>query len=86
LENSLHAREAALEQYQEQARVKSIHHNDDVHQLQSRINRLLQAELQLLRDALVALQRDPPKVPVALDYLDEAITNIDKEANRLKER
>lgn len=86
LENSLHARETALERYQEQARVKSIHHNDDVHQLQSRINRLLQAELQLLRDALVALQRDPPKVLVALDYLDEAITNIDKEATRLKER
>ena len=86
LENNLHVSEAALEQYQERARVKSIHYNDDVHQLQSRINRLLQAELQLLRDAHVALQRDPPKVLVALDYLDEAITNIDKEANRLKER
>ncbi|MBZ2187848.1 hypothetical protein K8B33_01960 [Alcanivorax sp. JB21] len=86
LENNLHTSEAALQQYKEQARIKSIHHTDDVHQLQSRINRLLQAELQLLRDALVALQRDPPKVPVALDYLDEAITNIDKEATRLKER
>lgn len=86
LEENLHASEAALEQYQEQVRVKSIHHTDDVHKLQSRINRLLQAELQLLRDAHVALQRDPPKVPVALDYLEEAITNIDKEATRLKEQ
>lgn len=86
LEENLHASEAALAQYQEQVRVKSIHHTDDVHKLQSRINRLLQAELQLLRDAHVALQRDPPKVPVALDYLEEAITNIDKEATRLKEQ
>ena len=73
-----------LEAAKEQSRVQSVHSNDDLSRLRGQILRLFDSELPVLQDVLTALDREPPKVGVAREYLGSVVDNLGKEISRIK--
>lgn len=73
-----------LETAKEQSRVQSVHSNDDLSRLRGQILRLFDSELPVLQDVLTALDREPPKVGVAREYLGSVVDNLGKEISRIK--
>lgn len=61
---------------EEQARVTGVHAQADIDALRGRVFRVLQDELPLLQDALIALERDPPRVAPATEYLRAALDKL----------
>lgn len=76
--------QAQLEAAKEQSRVQSVHSNDDLSRLRGQILRLFDSELPVLQDVLTALDREPPKVGVAREYLGSVVDNLGKEISRIK--
>ena len=61
-----------------------MHSNDDLSRLRGQILRLFDSELPVLQDVLTALDREPPKVGVAREYLGSVVDNLGKEISRIK--
>ena len=73
-----------IEADHEERRVASIHSKDDQRKQTGRIVRTLENELPMLRDALIALEREPAKVAVAKDCILRALENLHDELNNLR--
>ncbi len=80
----LYELQAQLDAAKEQSRVQSVHSNDDLSRLRGQILRLFDNELPVLQDVLTALDREPPKVGVAREYLSSVVDNLGKEISRIK--
>lgn len=80
----LYELQAQLDAAKEQSRVQSVHSNDDLSRLRGQILRLFDSELPVLQDVLTALDREPPKVGVAREYLGSVVDNLGKEISRIK--
>lgn len=80
----LYELQAQLDVAKEQSRVQSVHSNDDLSRLRGQILRLFDSELPVLQDVLTALDREPPKVGVAREYLSSVVDNLGKEISRIK--
>jgi len=78
--------QAQLDAAQEQSRIQEVHSNDDLSRLRGQVLRVLNSELPILQDVLIALDRDPPKVAVAREYLGSVVEKLNKEISRIKER
>ena len=78
--------QAQLDTAQEQSRIQGVHSNDDLSRLRGQVLRVLNSELPILQDVLIALDRDPPKVAVAREYLGSVVEKLNKEISRIKER
>lgn len=76
--------QAQLETAREQSRIQGVHSNDDLSRLRGQVLRLFDSELPVLQDVLTALERDPPKVGVAREYLGSVVENLSKEISRIK--
>lgn len=76
--------QAQLETAREQSRIQGVHSNDDLSRLRGQVLRLFDSELPVLQDVLTALDRDPPKVGVAREYLGSVVENLSKEISRIK--
>ncbi len=68
----------------ENARVQEIHMLADQHAQKGRILRILEEEMPILADCLKALEREPPKVGVAKEYIGTALEKLNKELNQLR--
>jgi hypothetical protein len=68
----------------EQVRLQNVYSNDDLSRLRGQVLKLLSSELPLLQDALTALERDPPILDAARDYLGGVVENLRKEITRIK--
>lgn len=82
----LHELQAQLDAVQEQSRIQEVHSNDDLSRLRGQVLRVLTSELPILQDVLIALDRDPPKVAVAREYLGSVVEKLNKEISRIKDR
>lgn len=82
----LHELQAQLDVAQEQSRIQEVHSNDDLSRLRGQVLRVLTSELPILQDVLIALDRDPPKVAVAREYLGSVVEKLNKEISRIKDR
>jgi hypothetical protein len=80
----LYELQAQLDAAKEQSRVQSVHSNDDLSRLRGQILRLFDSELPVLQDVMTALDREPPKVGVAREYLGSVVDNLGKEISRIK--
>ena len=80
----LYELQVQLDAAKEQSRVQSVHSNDDLSRLRGQILRLFDSELPVLQDVLTALDREPPKVGVAREYLGSVVDNLGKEISRIK--
>lgn len=78
--------QAQLDAAQEQSRIQEVHSNDDLSRLRGQVLRVLNGELPILQDVLIALDRNPPKVAVAREYLGSVVEKLNKEINRIKDR
>jgi len=78
--------QAQLDAAQEQSRIQEVHSNDDLSRLRGQVLRVLNSELPILSDVLIALDRDPPKVAVAREYLGSVVEKLNKEISRIKDR
>lgn len=78
--------QAQLGAAQEQSRIQEVHSNDDLSRLRGQVLRVLNSEMPILQDVLVALDRDPPKVTVAREYLGSVVEKLNKEITRIKDR
>lgn len=78
--------QAQLVAAQEQSRIKDVHSNDDLSRLRGQVLRVLNSEMPILQDVLIALDRDPPKVTVAREYLGSVVEKLNKEIGRIKDR
>lgn len=76
--------QAQLEAAREQSRIQGVHSNDDLSRLRGQVLRLFDSELPVLQDVLTALDRNPPKVGVAREYLGSVVENLSKEISRIK--
>ncbi|MBD1294344.1 hypothetical protein IDX03_30020, partial [Pseudomonas aeruginosa] len=78
--------QAQLGAAQEQSRIQEVHSNDDLSRLRGQVLRVLNSEMTILHDVLIALDRDPPKVTVAREYLGSVVEKLNKEIGRIKDR
>lgn len=78
--------QAQLGSAQEQSRIQEVHSNDDLSRLRGQVLRVLNSEMPILQDVLIALDREPPKVTVAREYLGSVVEKFNKEISRIKER
>ncbi|OBY91001.1 hypothetical protein A6723_020535 [Pseudomonas sp. AU11447] len=78
--------QAQLGAAQEQSRIQEVHSNDDLSRLRGQVLRVLNSEMPILQDVLIALDRDPPKVTVAREYLGSVVEKLNKEIGRIKDR
>lgn len=78
--------QAQLGAAQEQSRIQEVHSNDDLARLRGQVLRVLNSEMPILQDVLIALDRDPPKVTVAREYLGSVVEKLNKEIGRIKDR
>lgn len=69
----------------EEIRVHKVHSKDDLERQRSRTLRALEDEIPVLADCLTALNRDPPKVEVAKEYLGAALDKLNNELRALRE-
>ncbi|MDR5907785.1 hypothetical protein [Franzmannia qiaohouensis] len=70
--------EQALHQEKQSAQTTSIHLADDKHRLRSQVTKVLKSEVPRLQDALIALQRDPPKLHIVSQHVDETLEHLKK--------
>lgn len=77
---------AQLGDAQEQSRIQEVHSNDDLSRLRGQVLRVLNSEMPILQDVLIALDREPPKVTVAREYLGSVVEKFNKEISRIKDR
>ncbi len=68
----------------ENTRVQGIHFRDDQQKQRGRTLRALEEEVPMLQDTLKALERDPPKINVAKDYLARVLDNLNNELKQLQ--
>jgi len=80
---ALRARIASME---EEIRIHKVHSKDDLERQSSRTLRALEDEIPVLTDCLTALNRDPPKVEVAKEYLATALDTLNDELKILREK
>lgn len=73
-----------LDAAREQSRIQGVYSNDDLSRLRGQVLRLFDSELPVLQDVLTALERDPPKVGVAREYLGSVVENLNREISRIK--
>ena len=73
-----------LKQERNDRAVKTARLRDDYEKLRSRNQRRLERELSLLKEGLLALRRQPPKVDVMDDHVDRAITGLSEELELLQ--
>lgn len=78
--------QAQLGVAQEQSRIQEVHSNDDLSRLRGQVLRVLNSEMPILQDVLIALDREPPKVTVAREYLGSVVEKLNKEISRIKDR
>ncbi|HBO5516277.1 TPA: hypothetical protein L4559_005207 [Pseudomonas aeruginosa] len=78
--------QAQLGAAQEQSRIQEVHSNDDLSRLRGQVLRVLNSEMPILQDVLIALDREPPKVTVAREYLGSVVEKLNKEISRIKDR
>ncbi|GAA3893114.1 hypothetical protein GCM10022228_00240 [Halomonas cibimaris] len=80
--NALLARVKELEQSlhheKQNAKTTSVHLEDDKHRLRSQVVKALRSEVPRLEEALIALQRDPPKLHIVSHYVDETLGQLKK--------
>lgn len=70
----------------EEIRILKVHSKDDLERQKSRTLRTLEDEIPVLADCLTALNRDPPKVEVAKEYLGTALDTLNRELKALGEK
>ena len=68
----------------EKERVQGIHSRADQQFQKGRTLRILEEEIPILSDCLKALERDPPKILVAKEYMGSVFEKLSKELNALK--
>jgi hypothetical protein len=68
----------------EKERVQGIHMRADQQFQKGRTLRILEEEIPILADCLKALERDPPKLLVAKEYVGSVLEKLSKELNDLK--
>lgn len=78
--------QAQLGAAEEQSRIQEVHSNDDLSRLRGQVLRVLNSEMPILQDVLIALDREPPKVAVAREYLGSVVEKLNKEISRIKDR
>ena len=71
---------------EEEVRVLKVHSKDDLERQASRTIRALEDEIPVLTDCLTALNREPPKVEVAKEYLGTALDTLNNELKILREK
>lgn len=86
LNQQLSALRAQLLATEEEVRVLKVHSKDDLERQASRTLRALEDEIPVLTDCLTALNRDPPKVEVAKEYLGTALDTLNNELKILREK
>lgn len=69
---------------QEKERVQGIHTRADQQIQKGRTLRILEEEIPILADCLTALERDPPKVAVAKEYMGTVLQKLSNELTELK--
>ena len=70
--------EQALHQEKQNAKTTSVHLEDDKHRLRSQVTKALRSEVPRLEEALIALQRDPPKLHIVSHYVDKTLGKLKK--------
>lgn len=75
-----------VEAMEEEVRILKVHSKDDLERQASRTLRALEDEIPVLTDCLTALNRDPPKVEVAKEYLGAALDTLNNELKVLREK
>ncbi len=70
--------EQSLHQERQNAQTTSIHLEDDKHRLRSQVTKALKSEVPRLEEALIALQRDPPKLHIVSPYVEETLEHLKK--------
>jgi hypothetical protein len=90
-ENEIKALKTEIEILREQiaaahetTRVQGVHMRSDLDKQRNRTLRVLDDEIPVLADSLTALEREPPKIAVARDYLGSAIDKLNEELRLLK--
>lgn len=76
--NKIGELEEALNLQKQNAQHASIHQEDDKHRLRSQVTKVLKSELPRLEEALIALQRDPPKLHIVSHYVEETLDHLKK--------
>lgn len=71
---------------EEEVRVVKVHSKDDLERQAGRTIRALEDEIPVLTDCLTALNREPPKVEVAKEYLGTALDTLNNELKILREK
>jgi hypothetical protein len=84
LKQEIEALRKQLEAVKEEGRVSGVHFRDDLERQRSRTLRALDDEIPVLKDCLTALDRDPPKVEIAKEYLGTALDNLNEELKQLR--
>lgn len=90
-ENEIKALKTEIEALREQianaletTRVQGVHLRSDLDKQRNRTLRVLNDEIPVLADSLTALEREPPKIAVARNYLGSAIDKLNEELRLLK--
>lgn len=73
-----------LDAAHEKERVQVIHTRADQQKQKGRTLRILEEEIPMLADCLTALERDPPKVAVAKEYMGTVLQKLSNELAELK--
>jgi hypothetical protein len=85
LNNDVRVLEERIATMEEEVRVLKVHNRDDLERQSSRTLRVLEDEMPVLTDCLTALNRDPPKVEVAKEYLATVLDTLTGELKILRE-
>ena len=70
--------EQALHHEKQNAKNTSVHLEDDKHRLRSKVTKVMKSEVPRLEEALIALQRDPPKLHIVSHYVEETLGQLKK--------
>lgn len=70
--------EQALRREKQSAQTTSVHLEDDKHRLRSQVTKALKSEIPRLEEAIIALQRDPPKLHIVSHYVEETLGQLKK--------
>lgn len=73
-----------LDEASEKERVLGIQTRDEKQKQRGRTLRILEREIPLLADCITALDRDPPKVEIAKEYIDLVLQKLSKELVEIK--
>ncbi len=86
LEVQLNATQTELASEREQRRIDCIHQKDAQEQQRVHTLQVLESDIQLISESLVALTREPPKAKVAQNYMTSVFESLNEEIKYLKER